>query len=168
MPKQYQGRFYAAPFVRHRCAYSVLLTHDGLCKSTSKTGCRGCHCDIEQHMSCLNYVFVYGFRQVLIRSAGRFYFVGVVLFCENLQTHLGAILLGRALLIGTLWYFDSNFTEVCYLGSSWQNFIFGSGNGLVPNRQQAIIWTNADPVHWCIYSAPGGYELTESRAWMGK
>ena len=23
------------------------------------------------------------------------------------------------------------------------------------NRQQAIIWTNADPVHWCIYAAPG-------------
>ena len=23
--------------------------------------------------------------------------------------------------------------------------------GLLENRQQAIIWTNADPLHWCIY-----------------
>ena len=26
----------------------------------------------------------------------------------------------------------------------------GLDNGLVPNRQQAIIWTNADPIHWHI------------------
>ena len=31
----------------------------------------------------------------------------------------------------------------------------GSDNGLVPNRQQAIIWSNADPVRWCIYAALG-------------
>ena len=43
---------------------------------TIKTGCRGCHCDLEQHMSCLNCVFVYGSRQALIKSADRFYFVG--------------------------------------------------------------------------------------------
>ena len=45
-------------------------------------------------MSCLNYVFVYVFRQV-IRSAGNFYFVGLLLqtvFCDNLQTNLGAFL----------------------------------------------------------------------------
>ena len=38
----------------------------------------------------------------------------------------------------------------------------GSGKGLAWNRQQAIIWTNADPVQWCIYviyAAPGGDEL---------
>ena len=29
----------------------------------------------------------------------------------------------------------------------------------MPNRQQAIIWTNADPIHWCIYVAQGGDEL---------
>ena len=23
----------------------------------------------------------------------------------------------------------------------------------VQNRRQAIIWTNADPIHWCIYAA---------------
>ena len=69
-----------------------------------KPGCRGCHCYLKQHMSWLNYVSVYGFHQVLIRSAGRFYFVGALLFCDNLQTHLGAHLLGRALLIGTFRY----------------------------------------------------------------
>ena len=53
-------------------------------------------------MSCLNYLFVYGFRQVLIRSARRFYFVGALLFCDNFQTHLGTLLFGRALLMGTL------------------------------------------------------------------
>ena len=71
---------------------------------TSKTGCCGWHCDLEQYMSCLRSVFMYGFCQVLIRSAGRFYFVGALLFCDNWQTHLGVLLSGRALLIGTLRY----------------------------------------------------------------
>ena len=30
-----------------------------------------------------------------------------------------------------------------------------SGDGLAPNRRQAIIWPKADPVHWRIYVAPG-------------
>ena len=38
-------------------------------------------------------------------------------------------------------------------------FSIGSDNGLVPNRQQAIIWTNGDAVHWCIYAELGGDEL---------
>ena len=33
---------------------------------------------------------------------------------------------------------------------------FGLDNGLVPNRRQAIIWTNADPIQWRIYAALGG------------
>ena len=32
---------------------------------------------------------------------------------------------------------------------------------LPPNWQQAIIWTNADPVHWHIYAALGGNELID-------
>ena len=32
----------------------------------------------------------------------------------------------------------------------------GLDNGLAPNRQQAIIWTNADPINWRIYAAVGG------------
>ena len=39
-----------------------------------------------------------------------------------------------------------------------------SGNGLVPNKQQAITWTNADPGHWCIYAALGGDELNKNMA----
>ena len=38
----------------------------------------------------------------------------------------------------------------------------GSGNGLVPNRQQAITWTKADPVHRRICTTLGGDELSES------
>ena len=35
----------------------------------------------------------------------------------------------------------------------------GLDNGLATNRWQAIIYPNVDPVHWCIYAAPGGDEL---------
>ena len=37
----------------------------------------------------------------------------------------------------------------------------GSHNGLVLNRQQAIIWANADPIYWCIYAAVVGDKLME-------
>ena len=33
-------------------------------------------------------------------------------------------------------------------------------NGLAPNRRQAIIWTNADPIDWRMYAALGRDELT--------
>ena len=37
-------------------------------------------------------------------------------------------------------------------------------NSALANRRQAIIWTNADPIHWRIYAALGGDELkTEHR-----
>ena len=36
----------------------------------------------------------------------------------------------------------------------------GSGDGLTPNRWQAITWSNTDPVHWHIYVALWGGELT--------
>ena len=36
----------------------------------------------------------------------------------------------------------------------------GSDNGLVPTRRQGIIWTNADPICWHIYAAPGEMSLT--------
>ena len=38
----------------------------------------------------------------------------------------------------------------------------GLDSGFTPNRQQAIIWTNADPIHWRIYAALGGDELTKN------
>ena len=54
---------------------------------------------------------------------------------------------------------DSNLTEICSQEYNWQQASIGSGNGLVPKRPQAITWTNADPVHLCIYTALGGNEL---------
>ena len=27
-------------------------------------------------------------------------------------------------------------------------------NGLVPSRQQVIVWTDDDPMQWCIYAPP--------------
>ena len=40
--------------------------------------------------------------------------------------------------------------------SNWQQPSIGLDNGLAPNRRQAIIWTNADPINWLIYAALGG------------
>ena len=42
----------------------------------------------------------------------------------------------------------------------WQQPSIGLVNGLMPNRRQAVIWTNADPVHWRLYAALEGDELT--------
>ena len=36
---------------------------------------------------------------------------------------------------------------------------FRLDNGFAPNKRQAIIWTNADSIHWRIYAALGGDEL---------
>ena len=43
------------------------------------------------------------------------------------------------------------------------NSAFGLDTGLVPNRQQAIIWSNVDPIH-SIYTALGGDELIPLKA----
>ena len=55
---------------------------------------------------------------------------------------------------------DSSFTETCSQESNWQYTSISSANGLAPNGWQAITWTNDDPVHWRIYAALGGDELT--------
>ena len=44
----------------------------------------------------------------------------------------------------------------------WSLFSIGSDNGLAPNRRQAIIWTNDDPVKWRIYASLGLNELIET------
>ena len=38
----------------------------------------------------------------------------------------------------------------------WTKSSIGSGNGLAPNRRQAITWTNDSQVLWRIYAALGG------------
>ena len=52
-----------------------------------------------------------------------------------------------------------------FLGSNCQYVSTGSDNGLAPFRQQAIFWTNADPVHRRIQVALGGDELTLQPYW---
>ena len=51
--------------------------------------------------------------------------------------------------------------DVCPQGSNWQSSSIGLDNGFAPNRRQAIIWTNADPINWRIYATLGGDELTQ-------
>ena len=63
-------------------------------------------------------------------------------------------------------YFDSNFTEVCSQGVNRQKVSVGSGNGLAPNRRQAIIWTNADPGLWRKYAALGGDMLSAALSFL--
>ena len=52
--------------------------------------------------------------------------------------------------------YDSNVIEICSNESNWKYASIGSGNCLAPKRRQAIIWTNAEPIHWRIYVAQGG------------
>ena len=48
-----------------------------------------------------------------------------------------------------------------WTGQENDNDSIGSDNGLAPNRRQSITWTNTDPVHWRIYGALGGDELSK-------
>ena len=56
-------------------------------------------------------------------------------------------------------HLDSNFTQICSLRANSQYASINPGNGLAPNRRQAITWTNANPVHWRIHATVGGAEL---------
>ena len=51
---------------------------------------------------------------------------------------------------------------------NWQYPSIGLDNGLAPNRWQAIIWANADPIHWRIYAALGGDELINLTQILGR
>ena len=44
----------------------------------------------------------------------------------------------------------------------------GLDNGLAPNRRQAIIWTNVNPIHWRIYAVLGGDEFLYNVLYDGK
>ena len=48
-----------------------------------------------------------------------------------------------------------------FLGSNCQKYSIGFDNGLVPNRQQAIIWSNEDLISWCIYVSLEHSELKD-------
>ena len=58
-----------------------------------------------------------------------------------------------AVLDKNLLYFVCNFTEGYSDGSSWQEVIIDAGNGLAPNRCQAISCTNDDPIKWWIHAS---------------
>ena len=45
---------------------------------------------------------------------------------------------------------------------NWQYPSIGLYNGLAPKRRQAIIWTNADTIHWRIYETLG---WNHSKSW---
>ena len=56
-------------------------------------------------------------------------------------------------------FYKKNFIEICFLGCNWQYDSIGSDNGLVPNRRQAIIWSNVGMFYWPIYASLGLNEL---------
>ena len=64
--------------------------------------------------------------------------------------------------------FYSNFTGIYFYGSNWQQSSIGSDNGLVPNRQQAIIWTNDGLVHWCKYALLSLNEIPDELIKVGQ
>ena len=49
-------------------------------------------------------------------------------------------------------YFDAVFAKNCSWWSCWWRISVVSDNGLVMNRQQAIIWTSDGLAYWSIYS----------------
>ena len=47
--------------------------------------------------------------------------------------------------------------------SNWQYPSIALDNGLAPNRRQAIVWTNATPILWHIYTALEEDELSRKQ-----
>ena len=83
----------------------------------------------------------------------RFYFVGALLFFDNLHTHLGALLLGRALLIGTSRYtntstdLDSIFGVIMFIRVPLQGqlFVTGANRGLISTWGNRKVWQDYSP-----------------------
>ena len=80
-------------------------------------------------------------------------------------THLPPVQNGRhfaadifiCIVMNETFYILIKISLVCSWGSNDNNPALD--NGLVSNRQQAIIWTNVHPIYWWIYAALGGDEL---------
>ena len=66
------------------------------------------------------------------------------------------ILVNEMFILNSKLNLKSKFHKICFQGPKWELTSTGLDNSRVPNRRQAIIWTNADPVHWRIYAALGG------------
>ena len=56
--------------------------------------------------------------------------------------------------------------QVCFPGVSWQYSNIGSDNGLAPNRQHAIIWTNDALGCQRIYASLGLNESTKINVYL--
>ena len=52
--------------------------------------------------------------------------------------------------------YDLTFIEACSQGSNWKYLSIGWDKISAPNRGQAIVWTNADPIQCHIYAERGG------------
>ena len=59
-------------------------------------------------------------------------------------------------------YLDSNSTQLCPQVSNWRWDNIWPGNGSIPGRHRAIIWTNDDQVNRRIYATVGLSELTKT------
>ena len=62
-------------------------------------------------------------------------------------------------------YFDQNFTGL-FLRVQFTKNNIGLDNGWAPNKREAIIRTNADPIHWRIFATLLGDELSEIASWL--
>ena len=90
----------------HRGTCRVLQTHDNLHKPTPVKQVVVAAIVILNNIchAWTMYLFMDSL-QFLLEASGASCFVGALLFGDKFQTHLGALLLGKALLIGTLQYF---------------------------------------------------------------
>ena len=108
-------------------AFSCVLTYDGLNKPKTVKQVWVATIVILSNSSfkgVFNCACVYAFCEVPIKGAQRFYFVGALLFCDNVQTHLGVLLLGMALLKETLWYVDRFCMDQNTSDQSWEVHIY--------------------------------------------
>ena len=142
MLRHYRGRLYFMPYcaswgpllcVTARRVFKLLRRlakphmQSTLQAIIGKPSCHSCHCDLEEHMSCLNHicvcvcvVCVCVFRKVRIRSAealrhlGASILWGVLLFWDNLHTLLGRFCLVGRFTVSSGWH---HIPENCFIGT---------------------------------------------------
>ena len=78
----------------------------------------------------------------------------------NVLTHWGQDKILQIYFLEWKINFDSNFPVVCSHWSNKKQASIGSNNGLLPNRQQTIIWTNDGPVAYMLHSASLSKNIT--------
>ena len=71
------------------------------------------------------------------------------------MTTISQMTFGKVFSLIKMFVFWFEFHWSVFLRAQLTIFSIGSDDGLAPIRRQALIWTNADPVHWRIYAALG-------------